>query len=249
MNDIQRIDEVIFELDKIIDECIRQNSRKGYFACLYRKMTIAVKQGILNNQFEDGARMEQLDIIFAQRYLKAYRQYQNRQICTVSWDTAFKAADQQHTTLQHLLLGMNAHINLDLGIAAAQVSKDRDIQALKTDFDRINEVIGSLINEVQQDIEDICWPMRWVKLVNNQHKDAVINFSISLARKSAWANALVLASSPDSLWDHYISNIDQQVSQIGLRVITPSISQSILLRGIRLFEPNDITQIIASLKD
>ena len=40
------IDEVILQLDDIIARSIREQSRLGYFAALYRKVTIKVKEGI-----------------------------------------------------------------------------------------------------------------------------------------------------------------------------------------------------------
>ena len=48
------INEVITNLDIVIEWSKKQQSRIGYFAVLYRSMTIAVQQGILNNNFEDG---------------------------------------------------------------------------------------------------------------------------------------------------------------------------------------------------
>src|SRR5688500_14529012 len=122
------LNEVITCLDTIIDDCIRAKSRMGYFACLYRKMTVAIRDAIVNNVFADAARMEKLDVYFANRYLDAYDQYSSGQNPTVSWQTAFDAAAaDQLTVLQHLLLGINAHINLDLGIAAAKVSTPETI--------------------------------------------------------------------------------------------------------------------------
>ena len=65
------IDGVITELDKIIEWSKLHQSRIGYFASLYRNMTLAVQQGITNKIFDNGERMEQLDVIFANRYIQA----------------------------------------------------------------------------------------------------------------------------------------------------------------------------------
>jgi hypothetical protein len=72
MKDAQTIDEVIARLDDIIADCKQRQSRIGYFAALYRRMTVEVQTGIAQKNFEDGNRMEQLDVIFANRYLQAY---------------------------------------------------------------------------------------------------------------------------------------------------------------------------------
>ena len=61
-------------------------------------------------------------MIFANRYLKAYSDFQNNKVVSKSWEVAFKGTERfWPIVLQHLLAGMNAHINLDLGIAAAKV--------------------------------------------------------------------------------------------------------------------------------
>jgi hypothetical protein len=243
------INDVIVHLDGIIAECIRKKSRAGYFACLYRKMTIAVQQGIENGMFENGKRMELFDVHFANRYLFAYRQYESRQACTSAWCHAFDAGEKEYTVLQHLLLGMNAHINLDLGIAAAEISAGSDIQALRPDFEKINNIIGSLVNTVQTDLEDICFPMHFVRYIDNSSKDAVINFSIALARKTAWANALALSALPAENHPAYISTLDVQIAQVARNIINPDFSQGLLLKSIRLFEPKDTGKIISCLKD
>ena len=115
------VDDVIAHLDNIIDWSKKKQSRIGYFATLYRNMTKAVKQGIADKTFTDGKRMELLDVIFANRYLDAWDAYVNKQKCSNAWCAAFNACDKNNLiVLQHLILGINTHINLDLGIAAAE---------------------------------------------------------------------------------------------------------------------------------
>ena len=44
---LKSIDEVILRLDEIIDWAQKNNSRLGYFAALYKRMTLGVKSGIV----------------------------------------------------------------------------------------------------------------------------------------------------------------------------------------------------------
>lgn len=81
--EIQKIEDVINRLSEIIDDCKKNGNKAGYFAALYKRMTIAVRDNISNNQFEDGARMEKLDVVFALRYLDAYDAYFAHQNCTL----------------------------------------------------------------------------------------------------------------------------------------------------------------------
>ncbi|MBL4643563.1 MAG: hypothetical protein JKY44_08235, partial [Flavobacteriaceae bacterium] len=143
---IQNIDAVIKILEDIIKQSKINNDPLGYFAALYKKVTLKVKEGIANNIFDDGPRMEKLDVIFASRYLDAYATYQKNEPVTESWEKAFKMSKKYWPiVLQHLLIGMNAHINLDLGIAAAEVMKGKNINDLKGDFDKINKILSSLV--------------------------------------------------------------------------------------------------------
>lgn len=86
------IDEVISQLDDIIARSIRDGSRLGYFAALYRKVTLKVKEGIAQGRFDDGPRMERLDVTFANRYLEAMDQFRRGQQTTRCWLVSFKAA-------------------------------------------------------------------------------------------------------------------------------------------------------------
>jgi hypothetical protein len=150
------IDEVIHQLEQLIEDCIQRKDRIGYFAALYHKVTMRVKEGILNNEFEDGPRMERLDVIFANRYLTAAHQVRNQQKASASWEAAFNACKRRSPlVLQHLLLGMNAHINYDLGVAAVDTAGTNDIRTIRSDFNAINTIIGSLIFEVLTEINRV----------------------------------------------------------------------------------------------
>lgn len=51
------IDDVIHQLTAIVERSRETTSRQGYFAALYRRVTIAVKEGIAAGRFQDGPRM------------------------------------------------------------------------------------------------------------------------------------------------------------------------------------------------
>ena len=120
----QSIDQVIERLNKILDDALRQGGRIGYFTALYERVTTNVRRALVaGNVFEGNARMERLDVVFANRYLQAWSQYGHGQSAALSWQLAFDLLnDPDPLVLQHLLLGMNAHINLDLGVAAATIA-------------------------------------------------------------------------------------------------------------------------------
>lgn len=242
------IDEVIAKLDDIITESIHANSTNGYFAALYRKVTIRVKEKLGTGFFDDDARMEELDVVFANRYLEAYSNYQLEDPVSASWKVAFEASQHDHLiVLQHLFLGMNAHINLDLGIAAVEVANG-DILSLKSDFNRINELLGQLLDEVQKDLIQIVpwlkYPISWFHKID----DILANFSMETARKGAWTFALELSICKGG-YDEAIALRDTKVANVANVIIKHGRFIRFLIKLIRWSEKGDVVSKIKSLKD
>lgn len=249
LNEINSIEEVLIQLEEIIIESEKRNSTMGYFAALYHKVTLKVKEGIENNFFDDGPRMEKLDVIFAKRYLDAYYNWQKNVILTQSWKYTFDKAHENHLIiLQHLLLGMNAHINLDLGIAAAQVSENAHIDELENDFIKINEILSSLVIEVENDLSKI-WPfLKWILKRMKKADDFLVDFSMELARKGAWKFAKTLSASTSENEENLIITRDNKVFQKALIVTRPGKIAGVILRIIRFGEKGTISDRIKILK-
>lgn len=250
MSRISTIDDVLDALDQIIQESKDFNSPLGYFAALYRKVTQQVKEGIAEDFFEDGPRIEKLDVIFASRYIDAYNEYQKGQAPTSSWVKAFNLSKKYWPiVLQHLLIGMNAHINLDLGIAAAEVMKGKDIEDLKGDFDKINEVLAALVVQVENDLSEI-WPflkklLKWSGKVD----DFLINFSMEIARDGAWSFAKELSKVPEDDLDKLINERDLSVAKIGDLVTNPGWIVKMIFGVIRLGEKGTVAEKINKLEN
>ncbi|MFL5382106.1 MAG: DUF5995 family protein [Longimicrobiaceae bacterium] len=188
------IDGVIERLEAIIRDCIERQDRLGYFAALYNRVTIAVKEGIARGEFDDGARMERLDVIFANRYIAAYEAYRSGELPSMAWFKAFNAAQgSQHIVLQHLLAGMNAHINLDLGIAAARTAAGSALPGLEPDFNRINSVLAALTPIVEQQLDETSPLFDRLTHLAPRLELKMIGFSMQKARDTAWAFARELA--------------------------------------------------------
>lgn len=242
------INEVLLCLRTIINNAILHNDRSGYFAALYYKMTKAIQQGMEAGFFEDAQRMERLDVAFANRYLEAHAAHQRGLPLSVSWHTALAAAGEpQHIVLQHLLLGINAHINLDLGIAAAAISDRENIAALQADFMKVNQTIGSLFAEVQDSLSQIAFPMHFVKTIDPEQMSAVLDFSIGKARDMAWSNALLLTEAGATALPLLISTTDSLVTKVAERIVHPGGIMRMLLAWIRWSESEDIAENIRFL--
>ncbi len=240
------IDEVLEQLDEIIGLARREKSRLGYFAALYRNVTIKVKEGILAGSFEDGARMERFDVAFANRYLDALESYRRGEELSRCWRTSFKAAQNWHPiVLQHLLLGINAHINLDLGIAAAQTSPGTQLAGLRRDFDGINNILWAMLDDVQDKLTLVSPLMSLVDLAGGRTDEAILNFSIKRAREAAWRVAERLVSLSPEEMQREIDVLDRWVDVLAFVVqYPPGISIRLANSLVRLTESRNVGKII-----
>lgn len=243
------IKEVIAHLEEIIANSIAQESRLGYFAALYKRVTKKVEEGIANGEFKDSKAMEKLDVVFANRYLTAYENYKNGKEITQSWQVAFKASKSRRPlVLQHLFVGMNAHISLDLGIAAYEVYGD-DLERNKPDFDKINEILGALVDKVQEELESFWIVMKWLDRIAGKLDEALAGFAMDYARDKAWEFALKLLAAGKSAEAETIAKRDVSVASFGKKLVNPGIMLSIAVAILKLFEKGTIAFKIEMLNE
>lgn len=241
----QSLGEVVDELSGIVEWARETESRAGYFAALYRRVTLEVRTWIREVRFDDGPRMARLDALFADRYLEAYRRWRAGEPTTDSWRVAFDAADDWWPiVLQHLLLGMNAHINLDLGIAAARCVRADDLDALEKDFFAITRLLGSMIDDIQGSLTEV-WPLLGlVDRIGGESDEATIHFSIDRARREAWRFARRLAETPEEGWQPEIRRTDAKIATLGRRIRNPGRLLGAKTMVIRLGELGTVPEVI-----
>jgi hypothetical protein len=212
------IDEIIQRLNDILDGALREGTRIGYFAALYERVTTNVRRALVaGNVFQDNARMERLDVVFANRFLDAWDAHVAGGTPSRSWQAAFALLDDPGPlVVQHLLVGMNAHINLDLGIAAATVAPtEAELESLWPDFKTINEVLSRLVKVVEDELGQISPRLERIEDIAPGLEDRVFDFGIDAARDFAWALAKELANTPPTGWDAVIAERDAIVAEAG----------------------------------
>lgn len=244
----QDIEGVLAALTDVIARSKQRRSRLGYFAAIYHQVTATVKDGIGQGFFDDDERMGRLDTVFANRYLEALRRFERGEVPTLSWDVAFRAAPRRRPIiLQHVLLGINAHINLDLGIAAAKTAPGDELPDLRRDFDRINEILGSLIRTFADRIGRVS---PWIALLDRAGgplDDEFVRFNLEVARAEAWRFAIELAPLPREHWPGPVRSRDARTQLVARGVLRPGPLEATLL-VIRLPESNDVRKVIEVLE-
>jgi hypothetical protein len=249
-NPPRTIDDVLARLDEIIAESLAKNDRACLFAYLYRRTTAQIKRAIEDNAFEDNERMERFDVLFASKYIEAYSNYKGNTVCAGSWMVAFDAGNTQLTILQHLLLGMNAHINYDLGISAAEFSGGKPIDELKDDFMKVNQVLKSLTDEFQAKLGRVSRLMFLLDWIGKRNDEVLINFSMVKAREQAWNFALNLSSRDEKgrmaekeMTDSFISGLGNIIKA------PPGKLLSVVLKIISRFEKTDLRLVLSDLAE
>ncbi|TFV94597.1 hypothetical protein E4S40_11315 [Algoriphagus kandeliae] len=243
---METIQEVLNRLDSIVDECRINQSRIGYFTILYRQVTRRVRDGILAGEFEDNKRMEVLDVLFAKRFIDAYEEWKSGKNPTESWRIAFEASrNSKHLVLQHLFLGINAHINLDLGIAASETMKGKDLSKIKGDFDQINLLLSELVDDVKANISKVSPIFGWLIPLAKGKDEMLLNFSIQLARDGAWkyANEYHLAGNQNI----EIEKRDKNIAELARKLINPGKFLSFLIRIISFAEWKSVSKTMDQL--
>jgi hypothetical protein len=246
--DPRSIQEVLDRLDEEIESAVRKGSRTAYFAGLYRSVTQRVLDGVRAGRFEDAPRMELLDAVFANRYLTALGAYQRNERASRCWKSAFDASRSKRLTiLQHLLLGMNAHINLDLGIAAAQVARGASLPALKRDFEEITKLLGEMLDDVQDRLKEVSPWMGLIDRLGGRSDEQVCSFCLDGSRDVAWRWAEKFSGLEATRLDRGIDHLDRAVCVLAHPIERPSLAVSAALAVVRAREVEDVGVVTRAL--
>jgi Family of unknown function (DUF5995) len=197
-------------MDGLIDimtarlEPLRQcRDPRRFFLATYLRTTQAVRAELSAGGFEDWAWVERWDVAFAQFYLDALEADLAHGTVPGPWAAAFASAGmsgREVPPLQHVLLGMNAHINYDLPQALLAVISDSEFDDAPlmarraADHRHIDQVLGTLVDR-RDGLPDAPGSRPTVadRLLAPANRLATKRF-LTEARAKVWANTRVLAS-------------------------------------------------------
>lgn len=246
---VETIDDVIAALDAVVSRAETEGDRVGYFAALYRKVTVAMRAAIRAGEFLDGARFERLDVTFAKRYLDALEAYRRGAHVSDSWRVAFDAcAQREPAILQHMYAGLAAHLLLDLGVAAAEIAPGPRIHDLRGDFEHVNVIVGRLMREVDAIVGGLSPLVGALDRVAGPQYAAANKLGISVARDVAWWSAQRLAPLDEVARTPLVRRMDGSAAFVADHLVRPRVPLGLAARLIRAGEPNDPTAVIRALR-
>jgi hypothetical protein len=242
------IEDVLRILDGIIADCKAKSDPLGYFPALYHQVTLTVKQGIATGAFDNGPRMDRFDAIFANRYFAAYAAWRSGGQPSKCWQTAFQATQSGRLIiLQDLLVGINAHINLGLGVAAGETFPGPALQGFHGDFDKINAILSDLLPKVEDTVCEFSPLLGLLAKIGGKDAIEVLDFSIDAARDDAWLHAVILSLQPPASWPLTVQALDSKVTFLGKLIAQPTALVAQAVNLIRDTESKDVPAVIDAL--
>jgi hypothetical protein len=244
----QSIDEVLAALRTVVDDAAAAGDRAGLFAAVYRQVTATIATGVAGGLFDDADRLDRFDAVFAGRYLTALEAWRDGRDPGRSWRLALRAGEDPDLVLvQHVVLGINAHINLDLAVAAATTCPGEEITALEDDFERINDVLLQVLCELQGALNELSPLLGGLDFVLGRLDEEIFGFKLQRARAEAWEAAVVLAGQPPEARARTVRMLDRYAHGVGRLVLAPPFPVPAALQVVRFAERVEVSEAIRCL--
>lgn len=219
-NYAEKLSDVAKIIVEIKDECKRVQSPLGYFAALYIHVAEAIEQKVHEKAFEDNDRLAAVDIAFVNLYIEAMNAAFAGRLAKPHWQIVIDASkSDQPLVLEYLLISMNAHIDYDLSAAAAKVVSKDEMIGFQTDFERINAILFSLLDKVQNDVANIFIPLKWYLKIGRKLDDNILKAVMSHIRDDAFANACLLALCTPEQWATFSEIKMQEVATLSTKLL------------------------------
>jgi hypothetical protein len=215
----------------------------GYFPAMYARVTAEIARTVDRAGFADGRSMEAFADDFARRYTDASARTIERPACwQACWDVA---GDGKLLIVQHLLLGVNAHVNYDLPQAVVRAARAAGgLDLVRADFDAVNAVLAATSVDVIRDLDRVS---RWVSELASIGGGRLFNFSLRVARDQAWAAAERMYPLDDDGTREYLAELDRLVSVLAYLIVHPGLPARLAIRVARLLEEHDPIRVTATL--
>jgi hypothetical protein len=194
----QAVDTVIGRMEDALAPLRAAGDPGRFFLGTYLRTTRAVGEALDRGAFEDPAWVEHWDVVFAGYYLDAFAAHRRDPASTPpTWRTAF-GADPGLPPEAHVLLGMNAHINVDLPQALIDVLAPGDFSdpvlmgMRRRDHERIDRVLAERVAAEDAELHRQGGRRRALDRVLTPVNRSASRVFLREARRTVWANTAVL---------------------------------------------------------
>jgi hypothetical protein len=234
--------DVLALLARCLETARAENTADGYFPLLYtwetRDIAAAADEGV----FEAPDEARRMIVAFSNRYFAARQQFRAGEPTTKAWDLAFQAARSSSAlVVQHLLLAINAHVNVDLPAATAEVGMSW------TDYSRVDSILERGVARIQSALNRTTIVLRLLDWLGGDFDEMFAAFSLKAARRHAFEVARKLRAAPEADRPRLLAEADEVAFAIGERLIHPPLRDRLLLAAVSLTERNKSPRDLLSL--
>lgn len=222
-------------IDELRSIALDAGDAAGYFPALYARVTDRIQTAAADGRFEDPERMQEFAHAFAHWYVRPRTGQAALPGC---WRAAFDVAgDDGLMIVQHLLLGINAHVNHDLPqVVVERAPASGDLTDLRTDFNAVNDILAETIPSVLASLGAVS---RWVNVVASRGGGRMFDFSLRVARTRAWDTAVRLQRTDPADRPAEVEELDGLVRVLAYLVANPGAPASWGVSVARRLEEHD----------
>jgi hypothetical protein len=194
---------------------------------LYLAVTLAVRDELAGETFEDGEFLAALDVAFAGLYFAAIDDDAAGRRPSRCWEPLFEARGHPRVAaIQFALAGMNAHINHDLALALVAVFRARGGSPQPDtpqhrDYLRVNVLLERVETRIKRRF------IRGIGAIADEAlgrlDDVLAMWKVQRARDAAWLHAEMLwrLRRQPELRDAYLLTLDRSVGLTGRGLLIP----------------------------
>ncbi len=234
---------------------LAERDRRGVFLTAYRTITEAIEAQRLAGGFADNDWVARYLVAFGTLYRDALVADLAGDVARVpkAWRLAFDAARARRGwVIQHLILGVNAHINHDLAHALIVAGLDPHRPTRYADHTAVNAVLERATPALKAQVSALWAPiLERLDEAAGALDDDVTAFSIPKAREHAWAMAVALDATRGTPGERAVRTaLDEQAAVIARLVLAPPVNAPVIDRSKRLLERVDqVVRTRARLSD
>ena len=222
----ETIDEVI-QLMQGLQKDLPPTDGVRWFNRLYLDVTLAVRDYCRTGPLKAPPFLQQLDILFANKFFDAYDAAVGGGNVPACWEPLFDARhDGRIAPLQFAMAGMNAHISHDLAIGVVETCQALNVTPTDScpqhvDYNAVNAILGTTEAQTKQWL--LTGAIKEIDHAVAPVDDAVAIWSIERARDAAWIRAEVLWHLRDhkTLTAAYLDALDATVGMEGRALLLP----------------------------
>jgi hypothetical protein len=227
------VDDVRSLLASAIQVAREEDTADAYFPLIYSWETRDIAKAADDGVFEAPDDLRRMIVVFANRYFSARAHFRANEPTSKPWALAFRAARSSSAmVIQHLLLAMNAHINVDLAAAAAETGISWP------DYARVDVILARGVENIQGRLNRLTLLLRALDLVAGHFDEMLTVFSLKAARRNAYELAHRMRAAPESERAALIAEAEHCALGLGERLLEPPLRDRLVLAAASLFERN-----------